>query len=130
MILNSTVKRGRPAGTVKSTEPTVVRRKYFIDFTNEDATVDRWHYDLDKQVKGPYKTEMDIHNLIIPSSVEEDDVPHKKLRIAKSASSTVTIDKSSLVNNMSVKKTKRLYIHPKNGKTIGYTRARMLGLID
>ena len=104
------VKKGRGRPTVDKDQQQVDQFKaniYNRDFKNADGTTDRWHYNLNKWPNGPYKTEMDIYN--------KEPMPENK---------------QVVVNQEDLPKTKRQYINPNNGKLVGYTRARMLGLID
>lgn len=111
-------KRGRPTVDKEQQKvETIQNNIYNRDFVNKDGTTDRWYYNLNKYPRGPYKVECDIYNV--------EPVPTQK-----PGKTTEVLNQDELVNNMNVKKTKRLYINPNNGKVIGYTRARMLGLID
>lgn len=101
-------RRGRP--TIDKDQQQVDQFKANIftkDFKNADGTVDRWYFDLNKYPRGAYKTEMDIYN--------KEPMPE---------------DKKVAMSQEDLPKTKRQYINPNNGKLVGYTRARMLGLID
>lgn len=128
------VKKGRGRPTVDKDQQQIDTFKSNVftrDFKNTDGTVDRWYYDFNKfPTKGLYKTEMDVFE-------KYEKMPKYSSKeiegfLKKSKGEKVTIDdmdKNDLVNNLSVKKTKRLYIHPTNGKIISYTRAHNLGII-
>jgi hypothetical protein len=96
-------RRGRPTIDKEAQQVEIVKNNvYTRDFTNSDGTVDRWFYDFNKYpTVGLYKTELDIFN--------SEGIPTQ--------------------NRDSVSKTKKTYLNPKNGKMVGYTRAKMLGLI-
>jgi hypothetical protein len=104
------VKKGRGRPSIDKDQQQVDQFKANIftkDFKNADGTVDRWYFDLNRYPRGAYKTEMDIFN--------KEPMPENK---------------KVVVNQEDLPKTKRQYINPNNGKLVGYTRARMLGLID
>jgi hypothetical protein len=64
-----------------------------------------WSYDSKKNPQGPFSVE-----IFYPKGYDgeiEDDPTNEKLP-----------------------KTKRKYLNPENGKLVGYTRAKALGLID
>lgn len=120
-------KRGRPVKEI-STELTIdnspkidsdglFRRKYYRDGIL--STV--WTFNPKFSMVNPINIE--VADELGELAPDVDDVVEPTGKPAKYAG----ID---LVNNLDIPKTKRMYIHPKNGKTIGYTRARMLGLID
>jgi hypothetical protein len=96
-------RRGRP--TIDKDQQQVDQFKANIftkDFKNADGTVDRWYFDLNRYPRGAYKTEMDIYNAQKQPEFKQEDLP----------------------------KSKRQYLNEATGKLVGYTRARMLGLID
>ena len=104
------VKKGRGRPSIDKDQQQIDQFKaniYTKDFKNADGTTDRWYYNLNKYPNGPYKTECDIYN--------KEPMPENK---------------QVVISQESLPKTKRQYINPNNGKLVGYTRARMLGLID
>ncbi len=130
------VRRGRPAGSKNPTNTIdaelngsnftkidtdgLFRRKFYRDGIL--STV--WTFNPKLSMVNPISIEVADENGDLAPTVEDTvDMGEKKSKSAKYSG----ID---LINNMDIPKTKRMYIHPTNGKTIGYTRARMLGLID
>jgi hypothetical protein len=97
-------KRGRPKIDKEfQLEEIIKNNVYSRDFTNFDGTVDRWYYDFNKHpINGLYKTEMDIFNKLSKNDIKE---------------------------NSPIPKSQRKYLNPKNGKYVGYTRAKNLGII-
>jgi hypothetical protein len=101
------VKKGRGRPSIDKDQQQVDQFKaniYTKDFKNADGTVDRWYFDLNRYPRGAYKTEMDIFNKepMPENEFKQEDLP----------------------------KSKRQYLNEATGKLVGYTRARMLGLID
>ena len=94
--------RGRPKENI---EP--LTGKYKRIYENEDGTINTWYYDTDRTTRGPVKVE-----ITYPKDYDfrtEDDILNE--------------------DNENLPKTRRKYINPKNGKLVGYTRARALGII-
>jgi hypothetical protein len=98
-------KRGRPK-VHHDDEP---RRKYVQRYTGPNGSSSVWIYDLDVNPYGPVSTEE-----FPPTEVEEE--PEEKKVV-------IPTDQAELP------KTQRKYINPANGKEVGYTRAKNLGLI-
>ncbi len=151
--MEKTEKRGRPKSIDVGESP----RKYSQEYTNKKSGIKEiWHYDLDEFPNGPIKVELEYPEGY--TSFEEDQEKlsktarmyfnpasnsyvaygrasslgllkeHKEeLKLSKTTSKP---DKVKLDNNEDLPKTQRTYINPNNGKIIGYTRARMLKLID
>ena len=89
-------------------------------YTDAEGVKTVWRYDLDKNPRGPLEVET-----IWPKGHELYEgqnnfaAPAKKsAKVAKSPKATKDLPKS-----------KRRYINPTNGKEVGYTRAKMLGLV-
>jgi hypothetical protein len=74
-------------------------------FKSVDGVISTWYYEKDRLNLGPFKVTIEYPKDY--TSLEED------------------IKKS----NKKVSKTNQRFINPKNGKEIGYTRAKELGLI-
>lgn len=87
-------------------EPKPRSGKFTVEFSNIVTKIGHiWYYDLDKFPNGPYATET-IYPDDYKSNVEEVKLANKKVPL-----------------------TKRTWTNPANGKEVGYTRARALGLI-
>lgn len=124
-------KRGRKSKEVLAAEMEAAYIPiYQREFKNKDGSRDIWFYNLDKCKYGPIRVEYNIVGEY-KETVEPKYTSKGKIEKEKKGkkSQVVDLDRDSLVNNMDVKKTKRLYIHPTNGKIISYTRAHNLGLI-
>lgn len=80
-------------------------RQYQREFINDDGTIEIWKYDLDKFDKGPIES---------------------TTMYAKDYKSPLEIVKAQ---NKDVPLTKQQWLNPTNGKMVGYTRAKSLGLI-
>ena len=76
-------------------------RQFTRQYTNEDGSMETWHYNLDKFPNGPFK--VDITAPVIKETWEE--------------------------KNARQPKTKRKYFNPANNKWVGYGRAKQLGVI-
>ena len=74
-------------------------------FKSNDGVVSTWYYEKDRLNLGPFKVTIDYPKDW--TSLEED---LKK-------------------KNKKVSKTQQTWINPNNGKEVGYTRAKALGLI-
>ena len=79
------------------------------EYKNDDGTTTVWHYDYSKFTNGPIKVE--INGVKGESTFEVITEPKDT-----SADTSIPI-------------TKRMWTNPTNGKLVGYTRARGLGLI-
>jgi hypothetical protein len=78
--------------------------KFTREFKDEDGITRTWFYDTDKFGMNPYKVEITYPEGYDYNDLKEDD--------------------------NTLPKTKRKYLNPANGKMVGYTRARMLKLVD
>jgi hypothetical protein len=76
--------------------------KFERTFINEDGSTDIWKYDMNKNPNGPYET------------------------ITSYPKGTKTFEQIQ----EALPKTKRRYLNPENGKEIGFTRAKELGLVS
>lgn len=97
-------RRGRPSNA--SSNPEQQSRQFVREYKDHTGHRSVWTYDLDINPYGPI-------------SVEEFYVGNNK------ASKTEEDPTSE-----SIPKTKRMYYNEANGKLVGYTRAKALGLID
>jgi len=79
------------------------------EYKNDDGTTSTWYYDHNKTTNGPIKVEIGGINDKI-SFITEDE--------PKDTS-----------QDTSIPLTKRMWTNPANGKLVGYTRAKNLGLI-
>lgn len=82
----------------------VSQRQFIREYKNPDGSKDIWTYDLDKFSNGPISVEI-IYN------------------------KNNTISTPSPVDYSKLPLTQRKWINPSNGKEIGYTRAKNLGLL-
>lgn len=90
---------------MKEIDITKNSKQFTREFSDRDGIKIIWHYNVDKYGMNPYKTEIhypEEDNKYEESEIDNDDIP----------------------------KTKRKYFNPTNNKYVGYTRAKMLGLID
>jgi hypothetical protein len=123
----STVKRrGRPAGGTNKprvhtpTDTSLSHVRYNTDYTADaDGYVRRkiykgttlsstWVYDPKKSLTNPVWVE---NHDVVDSDYKEDTAGN------------------NMMANKDLPKSKRTYLNPANGKYVGYTRARMLGLV-
>lgn len=80
-------------------------RQFTREYKEHTGQTEIWTYDLDKFERGPISVEINyIKNYESPS--QKMDRVNKSLPI-----------------------TKQMFLNPKNGKYVAYTRAKMLGLI-
>jgi hypothetical protein len=79
-------------------------RQFTREFSDREGVKIIWYYDVDKYGMNPFKTEIiDGENSAdVGNEIDDENLP----------------------------KTKRKYFNPTNNKYVGYTRAKMLGLID
>ena len=97
-------RRGRPKSIETLTAEGVAQQRKFIrEYVHKDGTKDIWTYDLDKNPSGPVSVEFIYPKNFIHISDQFED-SHLPL-------------------------TKRTWVNPANGKEVGYTRAKNLGLI-
>jgi hypothetical protein len=81
-------------------------KQFTREFTDKDGVKRVWYYDTERFGFNPWKVEMEY-----PEGYEgEEEV--------------------AMEDNENLPKTKKKYMNPANGKMVGYTRARMLGLIS
>ena len=76
-----------------------------FSYTNSDGTIDIWKYDPSKSTSGAYEVEVTY-----PKGYKHQD------EIIVKEQSNIPL-------------TKRQFLNPQNGKMVGYTRAKNLGLI-
>lgn len=100
-------RRGRPKIGREEDLP----KKFTKIFKDKDL-ISTWKYDLDLSPNGP----IEVNNEWI-NEPEGDNI----LKIIKVDNSKYNIN--------DIPKTKRRYLNPNNGKYVGYTRAKMLGLV-
>lgn len=98
-------RRGRPKKleTLIEEGTIVMQRQFTREFKNDDGTIDVWKYDLDKFPNGPISTE-----IVYPKNFEYINAK---------------------LDNSQLPLTQQKWINPANGKEVGYTRAKNLGLI-
>jgi len=87
--------------------------KYSREFKNTDGTASTWFYDTERFPNGPYRVEIGYAKDTDYDKVFEEEYDEDK-------------DTST---NTSVPITKRRWTNPANGKLVGYTRAKNLGLV-
>jgi hypothetical protein len=112
--MNNQIKRGRPSNSIKvkkleeiqPSDPSI----FYRDYVSKDKTVNRWYYNLNITNRGPVMVDIDIYGLNKHDNSKEDNFEVKPVK-------------------SKVSKTKIKYINPSNGKEVGYTRAKALGLI-
>jgi hypothetical protein len=80
-------------------------KQFTREFSDREGIKIVWYYDVDKYGMNPFKTEI-IHPEGINDNMDDE------------------------TDNENLPKTKRKYFNPTNNKYVGYTRAKMLGLID
>jgi hypothetical protein len=74
-------------------------------FKSVDGVISTWHYEKDRLNLGPFKVTIEYPK---EWTSQEEDIKKK---------------------NKKVSKTNQRFINPKNGKEVGYQRAKELGLI-
>jgi len=79
--------------------------KFVREYKNADGTIDKWYYDTNISKSNPFKVE-----IIYPSNFISPEEQFKE------ASKNIPI-------------TQQKFLNPNNGKYVGYTRAKNLGLI-
>jgi hypothetical protein len=87
--------------------------KYSREFKNADGTASTWFYDTERFPNGPYRVEIGYAKDTDYDKVFEEEYDEDK-------------DTST---DISVPITKRRWTNPANGKLVGYTRAKNLGLV-
>jgi hypothetical protein len=87
--------------------------KYSREFKNTDGTTSTWFYDTERSTNGPYRVEIGYPKDTDYNKVFEEEYDEDK-------------DTST---DTSVPITKRRWTNPANGKLVGYTRAKNLGLV-
>lgn len=83
----------------------MINRTGNFSYTNSDGTIDTWKFDPLKNTSGAYEVETTY-----PKGYKHQD--------------EIIIKEQS---NLPL--TKRMFMNPSNGKIVGYTRAKNLGLI-
>ena len=78
------------------------------EYKNTDGSVSVWYYDYSKSQNGPIKVETGYAD---DKTIEVIDEP------------------KDTSQDTSIPLTKRMWTNPANGKLVGYTRAKNLGLI-
>jgi hypothetical protein len=97
-------------------EKQTVYSKVFED----ETSIDTWYYDEEKSNRGPYKIEVQWKN-----GLDKD-----WSQIQKNAKQMRKIERNQRNGNSKpLPITQQKWINPKNNKEVGYTRAKMLGLI-
>jgi hypothetical protein len=96
-------RRGRPSHA--PINPEDLPRKFTREYKDRSGKQAIWTYNLDIQPYGPISVEH-IYPKGFEEEQEENDLTSKK-----------------------IPKTKRMYLNEANGKLVGYTRAKVLGLI-
>lgn len=107
--------RGRPKEQPQQEKQTVFTRVY-----EDETSIDTWYYDIEKSDKGPYLCEVKW----------KDGLDKDWSKIQKNAKQMRKIERNQR-NGISkpLAITQQKWINPKNNKEVGYTRAKMLGLI-
>ena len=78
------------------------------EYKNNDGTTSTWYYDHSKTTNGPIK-------------VEIGGINDKTIEVINEIKDTS--------QDTSIPLTKRMWTNPANGKLVGYTRAKNLGLV-
>jgi hypothetical protein len=87
--------------------------KYSREFKNADGTTSTWFYDTERFANGPYRVEIGYPKDTDYNKVFEEEYDEER-------------DTST---DTSIPITKRRWTNPANGKLVGYTRAKNLGLV-
>jgi hypothetical protein len=95
--------RGRPKNIENLPTNILPKRQFTREYKNSDGSKDIWTYNLDKFSNGPISVET-IYD--------------------KNQEATFRI-----IGNSQLSLSQRKWINPSNGKEVGYTRAKKLGLI-
>ena len=80
-------------------------RKFTRSFTDQEGVVSIWKYDLDKFNRGPIEVEQ-----IYPKDY-------------------LTVSDKIKKDNKKLPKSQQKFLNPDNGRTVGYYRAKTLGII-
>jgi hypothetical protein len=85
-----------------------IETKFTREFKNTDGSTSRWHYNPEVFPHGPFKVEIGYAG--------DDEV-------------VLAEEETDTSKDASIPITKRKWTNPANGKLVGYTRAKGLGLI-
>jgi len=117
-------RRGRPKKVAHALDNV---ERFHIDYIDDEGVIARWFYDRKRNLHGPIAVEA-----IYPKGhelYEGQDAPiGKNEKLAKGAKGTKASAKSAKAGK-NLPKSAMKYLNPANGKMVGYTRAKMLGLV-
>ena len=98
--------------------------KFHVDYVDDEGVIARWFFDRKRNLHGPTAVEA-----IYPEGHElfegQNAFIEKPAKVGKVAKKASKIGKAA----KPLPKSARRYTNPANGKEVGYTRAKMLGLI-
>ena len=113
----------------------MVTKKEIRTFKGESGTTHTWHYDPAIFKNGPYKVEIEYPNdYVWEGTIDKADMLAPSATPSKPGPthSTPTVSKypkdRDTSKDESIPISQRMFTHPE-GHLIGYTRAKMLGLV-